>query len=147
VADPVIGRSFGGLQPGLRITLEVTADQGGFLPSDTPVNGDATGPTCYGLEPRLKGDITVYREATDGYNDELEQSTPGVQTGRTGDAAAPNDLDGTPPEASVSARSTGAVKVLSAPVLGTTPQRVPDLAELMLGPLVRGTTVRYTTDR
>jgi virulence factor Mce-like protein len=144
--EPIIGRSFGGAQPGLRITLEVTADQGGFLPTDTPLNADTTGPSCYGLDPRLKDDITVYREAADGYNDDLEQATPGVQTGRTGEAAQPNDLDGTPPSGPVSARSTGAVKVVSAPVLGTTPDRVPDLAELMLGPLVRGTTVRYAAD-
>ena len=39
-------KAFGGLQPGLHITLEVTQDQGAYLPGDEPKYLDDRGPTC-----------------------------------------------------------------------------------------------------
>lgn len=144
VSSEVIGASFGGFQPGLRITLEITRDQGGYLPIDEPKFKE-TQTSCYGLQDEVKGNFPVYTELEDGYNDKLEATTPGVQTGRDGPGSLPNNLDGTPPDGSaiIAAQSVGLLKMLSGPVLAMPPERVPDLAGLLVGPLLRGQTMSY----
>lgn len=52
--EPIVARTFGGDQPGLHITLEVTQDNGGFVPGQEPKYRDARGPACWGLPtPRV----------------------------------------------------------------------------------------------
>ena len=68
--EPEIERTFGGLQPGLHITLEVTKDNGSFTPNQAPVYGDGGGKLCYGLDPAHPlPPITLYYNPYDGYYD------------------------------------------------------------------------------
>ena len=126
---------FGGLQPGLHITLEVVRDQGGYRPGEEPVYGEDAGPTCVGLPPNAPiVPFPVNVEVTDGYCDEQERQ-PGVQNG----------CDGRGPDGgSGSARrdaERAAIGAIIGPLLGVAPHAVPDLALLLFGPLARGTEV------
>jgi len=47
--EPIVSRTFGGLQPGLHITLEVTKDQGSYVPSQAPKYAETRQPYCSGL--------------------------------------------------------------------------------------------------
>jgi len=68
--EPEIERTFGGRQPGLHITLEVTKDNGSFTPNQAPVYGDGGGKLCYGLDPAHPlPPITLYYNPYDGYYD------------------------------------------------------------------------------
>ena len=68
--QPEIERTFGGLQPGLHITLEVTQDNGSLTPNQAPVYGDGGGKLCYGLDPSHPiRPITLYYNPYDGYYD------------------------------------------------------------------------------
>ena len=138
-------QAFGGLQPGLHITLEVIDDQGGYRPGDEPVYGETDGPTCRGLPPNAPiRPFPVDIEVTDGYCDEQERQ-PGVQTECEGRdqppapqaeparaLAAPRDVD------------RAAVGAVAGPVLGVPADEVPDLAVLLFGPMARGTEVALT---
>jgi virulence factor Mce-like protein len=72
-----IGDTFGGLQPGLHITLEFIEDQGGYLPNaDEPQFLERAGPDCFGL-PRPgvpAGDFNF----EDGFRDDLPRETTGA---------------------------------------------------------------------
>ena len=68
--QPEIERTFGGLQPGLHITLEVTRTTGASPPNQAPVYGDGGGKLCYGLDPSHPiRPITLYYNPYDGYYD------------------------------------------------------------------------------
>ncbi len=147
--EKVAGQAFGGLQPGLHITVEFIKDQGGYQPGDEPVYGEDGPPTCRGLPPNApERPFPADIEVTDGYCDEAEKA-PGIQNGCHGSSspaaarasatrdpaqalAAPRDLD---------RRAVGAV---AGPVLGVAPSDVPDLAILLFGPVARGTAVSLT---
>ena len=126
-----LGEAFGGLQPGLHITAEITANDEGYRPGDEPVYGEDTGPTCFGLDGEPIRPFPIYKEVTDGYCDEYEQRTPGVQTECVRDE----------PEGSAPTRfSPGwfdrlAIGAQVAPSLGVTPAEVPDVAPLLLVPV------------
>ncbi len=131
----------GGLQPGIHISLVGTIDGGPFLPVDRPVFGDESPPTCRGLEGEATREIPfpLYRESEDGYDDEAEARCPEVSQGRrSNETACPDPSAGS--AATVSAQGT-AMRLVSAPLLGTSPDAVPPLSALLLGPMVRGTTV------
>jgi len=49
VANKETEKTFGGLQPGLHITLEVVKDQGGYRPGDGPKYREGRNFNCYGL--------------------------------------------------------------------------------------------------
>ncbi len=54
--QPIVQDTFGVLQPGLHITLELTQDQNGYQPGDEPRNRDTQGPYCDGLpRPKIAG--------------------------------------------------------------------------------------------
>ena len=128
--QPIVERSFGGLQPGLHITLEVTKDNGSYSPGEEPKYLDDRGPQCYGLpHPKVPAPDVNYR---DGYRD----GQPGTTT---------------PPPAGVAANPAlylagtdvqrGMLDAVVAPVLGVPYDGVPDIAELLFGPMARGATV------
>jgi len=137
----IIGNAFGGLQPGLHITLQVTKDQGGYVPGDQPAYKEDRGPGCFGLPtpvPPAK-DINLQ----DGYYD----NGPPNSSQRPAPGAAPA---GAPPAGAAAnpaaflAGPTGQRMLINAavaPVMGMAPGDVPDLALLLFGPLARGTTV------
>ena len=121
--DPIVGSTFGGLQPGLHITLETTQDQGGYTPGEEPAYRDQRGPLCRGL-PTPQG------KAPD------EKFADGYQDGGVSAASADPALLLATPEA-----QRMALDSVVAPVLGVPVDDVPDLADLLFGPAARGTTV------
>ena len=136
-ANQKIGDSFGGLQPGLHITLELVDQQGGYRPGDEPVYGEDAGPTCYGLPPNPPiQPFPVYTEVTDGYCDDQERRKPGVQTECEGRETGP--LSGPLPERDTDRAAVGAIV---GRVMGVAPQEVPDAAVLLFGPVARGNEV------
>ncbi|HVM26801.1 MAG TPA: MCE family protein, partial [Mycobacteriales bacterium] len=76
-----LGEAFGGLQPGLHITLKFTRDNGGYVPGDETEYLDDGGPTCYGLDGEPIVPFPVYRDAEDGYRDgqDVDPSTGASQ--------------------------------------------------------------------
>ena len=141
-------KTFGGLQPGLHITLEVTKDQGAYLPGDEPRFREDRGPTCFGLGDKPIVPFPAYYAPKDGYCDQAEQANGGKPTYC--------HASSTPPGA-VSARALSdpavalggpvqqhAVAAAVAPVLSVPPDAVPDITTLLFGPLARGATVGYS---
>lgn len=146
-------KAFGGLQPGLHITLEFIDSQGGYRPGDEPVYGEDGPPTCRGLPPNEP--IRPYpadMEVTDGYCDE-EEKAPGVQNGCQGREADPsrssNANPSSDPARALAQRDVdrATVGAVAGPVLGVAPDDVPDLAVLLFGPMARGTEVALAQRR
>ena len=140
-------KTFGGINPWLHITLEVTRDQGPYLNGDQPKFGEDRGPTCYGLTGKPIVPMPAYYEPHDGFCDQEEAAQPGVQNGchngspAAGSLAAQAIADpalvlGGPTQKNVIARAV-------APVLQLSPEDVPDITTLLFGPVARGGTVSY----
>ncbi len=132
--------AFGGLQPGLHITLEFVREQGGYQPGDEPVYGEKRGPTCFGLPPNAPvRPFPATYEPVDGYCDREEAASPGVTTScRDGQGSQPFQ----PARALAPVRADRrAVGATVGPVLGVAADEVPDLAVLLFGPVARGTVV------
>jgi virulence factor Mce-like protein len=140
-------KTFGGINPWLHITLEVTRDQGAYVKGDEPEFGEDRGPTCYGLTGKPIVPMPAYYEPKDGFCDEEEAAQPGVQNGchngspAAGSLAAQAIADpalvlGGPTQKNVIARAV-------APVLQLAPDDVPDITTLLFGPVARGGTVSY----
>ena len=126
--QPRVERSFGGLQPGLHITLEVTDDNGAYEQGDEPKFLEDRGPQCYGLpKPKVPAEDINYR---DGYRD--------GQAGTYSAAAVAADPVRHLAEPQVQRQLLDSIV---APVLGVPYDGVPDIAELLFGPMARGTTV------
>lgn len=155
-SDGFISDSFGGLQPGLHITLEVTKDQGGYTPNQDETQFlDKRGPDCFGLPRPGKpaGDFNF----KDGFRDELPRET--TQSPDDGEGGGgPPGLPGLPglPAANATNATTGTTGTTTTPdpaqqravmgavlgpVMGVAPPDVPDLAYLLFGPMARGTEV------
>ena len=132
--EPLLGNAFGGLQPGLHITLEFTEDQQGYRPErDEPRYKEDRGPRCYGLPtpPVPAADINFQ----DGYRDEQGPNDTQSDDGQADAASNPAVALSAP---------LGQRRVMGAvlgPVLGVAPDDVPDLAYLLFGPMARGTEV------
>ena len=127
--QPRVERSFGGLQPGLHITLEVTKDNGNYSPGEEPKFRDDRGPACYGLpKPTVPAPDINYK---DGYRDDQA----GTVTPPPGAAADPAAYLGG------AAVQRGMLNAVLAPVLDVPYDGVPDIAELLFGPMARGATV------
>jgi virulence factor Mce-like protein len=142
-----IGDTFGRLQPGLHITLEFIEDQGSYVPNaDEPQYLERSGPDCFGL-PRPDvpaGDFNF----DDGFRDELPRETTGSpgDSEPSGSAAASSSSSSPFGAASFTtpAAQRSIVNAVVAPVLGTSVDRVPDVAHLLFGPVARGTAVRLS---
>ena len=121
--DPIVTKTFGGLQPGLHITLEVTKDNGGYAPGQGPKYRDARSPYCNGLpHPSVPAkDLSL----NDGFR---------TSSTSTGSAAAARYLSPT-------SGSDAVISAVAAPVLGVPADRVPDLVGLLFEPLAAGTTM------
>lgn len=137
--------TFGGLQPGLHITLEVVKSQGGYRPGDETAYGADNGPTCFGLPPSAPvAPFPVRDEYKDGYCDDQEKA-PGAQTECKGRDSNPSPSGaGLPVPGAGAAPVTGlasdraAVNAVAGPVMGLSPREVPDLATLLFAPVARG---------
>ena len=134
--QPRVERSFGGLQPGLHITLEVTKDNGAYTTGQQPKFLDDRGPQCYGLpKPKVPADDINYK---DGYKDGQPGTT---QAGAASAAAVAANPALYLAEPQVQRQMLDSVV---APVMGVPYDGVPDIAELLFGPVARGTTVGLT---
>ena len=129
--EPIVERSFGGLQPGLHITLEVTRDNGAYETTDQPKFLDDRGPVCYGLPKPVKPAPDINYD--DGYRDGPPTTTSASARAAAADPA--RYLTGSP------AQQRAALSAVVAPVLGAQPGSTPDLVTLLFGPMARGTTV------
>ncbi len=145
-AESEVSATFGGRQPGLHITLELTEGNGPYVPGDEPKNGDDGGPTCRGLPPNAKEiPFPLYRNGTDGYRDgqpvDPDTGVFGSPTPGPAPAAAFE------PARYLSGDLT-ADEVVTKSVVGAVTGRpfdeVPDIATLLFGPMARGTTVRLS---
>ena len=115
VYEPTLEKAFGGGQPGLHITVEAVRDRGGYTPGQEPKYRDARAPYCDGLpHPKVPAPEAYFN---DGYR------TPSQVRGQGVLATNP------------------ALALVAAPLLGTTPSRVPDVAGMLLGPVAEGNTV------
>lgn len=137
LSNDLIGNSFGGLQPGLHITLEFTEDQNGYQPElDEPEYKDRRGPECYGLPtPKVPADDINFQ---DGFRDEGPPDST-----KSNDDAAQSPSAAADPAAALATPSgqRAAMGAVLGPVLGVSPDEVPDLAYLLFGPMARGTEV------
>jgi virulence factor Mce-like protein len=116
--DPVVSKSFGGLQPGLHITLEVTTDNGGYVPGQEPKNRDQRGPNCWKLpHPQVPEGDDMF---DDGYRSNGVDGQPGAFI------------------------TDPALALVAAPALGVQAEQVPDTVSLLLGPIAAGNQVGLT---
>lgn len=121
--EPIVEKTFGGLQPGLHITLEVTKDNGGYAVGQEPKYRDTRNPYCNGLpHPSVPAGDTSF---DDGYR---SGTTP------TGSVSASSYLSPTSGNSAVLA-------AMAAPILGVPADKVPDLVSMLFGPLAEGSTV------
>jgi phospholipid/cholesterol/gamma-HCH transport system substrate-binding protein len=106
-------------QGGLHITLELIKDRGKYVPGDGPVQVTGVGPSCYGLPntPIPFGG----KDFPDG------ASSVGTST-------VPTTLAGSAVELSM-------VKSVIGATSSTSPDQVPDVAALLMAPLLRGNEV------
>jgi virulence factor Mce-like protein len=115
VYHPIVSKTFGGLVPGLHITLELTQDNGGYAPTQTPKYRDTRGPECWKLpHPQVPEGDDMF---DDGYR--------------------PDGVDGHPGAASLDP----ALALVASPALGVPADEVPDTVSLLLGPLAAGNQV------
>lgn len=151
-SEPRLEEAFGGKQgPFLHITLEVVKDQGAYLETDDPRITNGGGPDCHGLpDPRTDpqqigppgldqsnpfdpdADYGVTRQQYGPGNERFKDSS--VATGRGMTGALGVGSAGT-------AQERALVGSLLGPVMGMPSSSVPSIANLLFGPLARGTSV------
>ncbi len=130
--EPTVSGTFGGRQPGLHITLELVQDQGGYVTGDEPAYRDDRKAYCNGLPtPPVPAPDEPF---DDGYRD---GSTGTAAASRTGAAvsADPARYLADP------AAQRALLDAVAAPVMGVSVDEVPDLVDLLFGPMARGTKV------
>jgi virulence factor Mce-like protein len=71
-------RVFGGGQPGLHITLELTKDHGGYVPGDEPKYKEKRNFGCFGLGKKPIRPMPEYANTQDGYRDNEPPADPGT---------------------------------------------------------------------
>ena len=134
----------GSNNPGLRITLEIVASQGKYIPNqDEPRYLDDRGPRCYPIM------IPGPDQPPDGpFEDGTEpHDNPPVGT-QFGDAedfdAVPSSYSGADMGVPNSPGEVQVVNELLALQQGTSPEAVPAWSTMLVGPLYRGTEVKLT---
>jgi virulence factor Mce-like protein len=141
LVDP-ISESFGkGTdRPGLRITLEITRDQGKYRPNrDEPRYLDDRGPRCYPIvvpSPGVPPD-GWFKDGTDGNDNTNTGPSPASGLGVLPVSYADMGVANSPGERQV-------VAELLAAQDGTSPDAVPAWSTMLVGPLYRGTEVTVT---
>ena len=130
----------------LHIVLETLPNQPrAYTPADQPRLGDDRGPTCLHLpNPPWSQSNPVRRQPDfdDGVDTSLGKGTDRAAASYAGgdtQLGSFGDYAGSPEESDL-------LDNLLAPALGTSADRVPDLGDLLLGPMVRGATVSVGGD-
>ncbi|GAA5199037.1 MCE family protein [Rugosimonospora acidiphila] len=118
----------------MHITLEITNSNGAYEPGkDAPVNGATNGPNCRGLpDPRVPAPQV---RLDDGYDYGASRLAAKLPVSLN---LAPMGYAGTQEEQAL-------IKPLVAAQTGTSPDDVPPVADLLWGPLLRGTVVNAGT--
>ena len=99
-------RVFGGAQPGLHITLEMTQDHGGYQQGDQPKNLETRSGHCFGLQAQPIRPFPSYANVQDGYHDGDPAEDPNQGPGGCCDAASwMPDVAATPQQTVLRARS------------------------------------------
>jgi len=125
--EPRLEDTFGGKQPGLHITLEFINSRGKYVPGNEPRYVSGGGPHCYGLPSPPK-------------------PFPGINFPDGAPAAGPASLPGAD-RAAYHAGGVGSpaetrlISALLSGSYGDDPAKVPALATLLAGPLLRGSEV------
>ncbi len=117
---------------GMHITLEVTKDNGPYVAGqDAPVYGAHNGPSCRGLPdpPNPAPQVPL----NDGYDYGTARPVAPLPVGVPG-LTAPMGYAGTAEEQAL-------IRPLVGMASGVSPDAVPDSADLLWGPLLRGTVV------
>jgi phospholipid/cholesterol/gamma-HCH transport system substrate-binding protein len=131
----------------LHIVLETLPNQPrGYDPEDAPRLGDDRGPACLHLpNPPWSQSNPVRRQPDfdDGVDRPLGKGTSRVAASY-GEGAS--QLGGFGVGYAGSPEESDLLSTLLAPGLGTTPDQVPDLGGLLVGPMVRGATVSLGQD-
>jgi len=118
VYHPTVAKTFGGLQPGLHITLEVTEEQDSYQPGDEPEYRDKRAPYCDGLPNPARPAGEAFFD--DGYRE-------------------PNQVPGgAAAYLSPTSRNGAVLAAVTAPVLGVPADEVPDIVEMLFGPIAAG---------
>jgi phospholipid/cholesterol/gamma-HCH transport system substrate-binding protein len=117
-------RVFGGGQPGLHITLEVTRDHGGYAKGDEPKNLEKRDFHCFGLGTTAIRPFPEFANSQDGYRDSAPAADPHQGPGGCCDAAWAPEVMASPRNDVVAERSlpVGATPLdalLLAPIMGT----------------------------
>jgi len=116
----------------MHITLEVTKDNGPYVAGqDAPVYGAHNGPSCRGLPdpPNPAPQVPL----NDGYDYGAARPVAPLPVGVPG-LTAPMGYAGTAEEQAL-------IRPLVGMASGVSPDAVPDSADLLWGPLLRGTVV------
>jgi phospholipid/cholesterol/gamma-HCH transport system substrate-binding protein len=133
--EPTLEAGFGGRQPGLHITLELTQDNGGYTVDQKPVYADPGGTTCRGLDPaHPEVPMLLYYNPYDGYYDGQEVDP------YTGKPPCTHTPCAEPPKGGPASQRRVLAEAF-APILRVPLNQVPDLAGLMLGPIAQGATL------
>ncbi len=112
-------------------------------PTDLPEFADTRGPNCYGLpNPPMSLPVIQFKDGTQ--NDPRFQQQTG-QGGQSGHATTLAPSSYSPAMGSAgTAAERAAVNTLLGPLLNTRSADVPDIADLLWGPLARGAEVRVS---
>ncbi|AHI01603.1 MCE family protein [Kutzneria viridogrisea] len=145
---PRISQAFGqgSTEPGLHVTIEITANRGKYIPNqDEPRYEDKRGPRCYKLNP---SPVPFPQYPPDGPIKDGSKPPPGsrsVNDGIIPAETATNVITTSPQSASVGMPNSPAELALLAalvgPQLAVAPADVPGASGLLLGPLYRGSEV------
>ncbi|MFI5909179.1 MCE family protein [Dactylosporangium sp. NPDC051541] len=128
----------------MHITLEITRDNGKYLPGDRPVYGADNGPNCRGLpSPGVPApgvpinDGYDYGTARAGTTKLPVGTIPATAGGGTGTQT----VGGPPSSEAGSQEERKLLEPLIGGAMGIPPVEVPDIAMLLWGPLLRGAVV------
>lgn len=132
----------------LHITLEIVPQRSAYVPGEEPQWLEHRGPSCYGLPTPGWNQQNPYpgnhfADGTHGAATALDLAGAPAPTSAPGDGSA---AGGQPPVDPTSgpagtAAEQAVTDALLAPILGLSPDQVPDISNLLVGPLARGTQV------
>lgn len=115
-------------------------------PKDLPEFGDTRGPSCYGLpNPPIRLPVIHYKDGTQDdprFAKQGQSGTVGSGGGSTPRAARAHNAASPAMGSAGTASERAALDALLAPLFRLPARRVPDIADLLWGPLARGNAVR-----
>jgi virulence factor Mce-like protein len=140
--EPRIEQTFGGAQPGLHITVELVKSRPKYVHGEEPryiTAPSLRGPHCFGLpQPQVPFPGVAF-PASDG--DGAAYNPPPALPGQPTVNRAAYDAGGTNTAGVGSSAESRLIDALLSGQYGDDPAKVPAIATLLAGPLLRGSTV------